>query len=144
MVSLRGFSLTEIVLTLGVIGILLTISSPLYLRFQMRNELDGAVETVVSSFRRAQGLAQAGDQDATWGVSCFTGSITVFKGTDYATRDPVLDEVSAFPINISCSGITEVVFAKLTGDPMTYGITTLTNEYETRTITFSTKGIPSY
>lgn len=143
--SRAGFTLIEMLLSVAIIGIIAGISVPVYQSFQVRNNLDIATVSTAQSLRRAQVLAQAVDDDTTWGVKVQLGNFTVFKGTSYAVRDTAFDELFDVPNNITPSGINEVVFDKFTGLPQTTGTITLTsNANETRTITINSKGMVAY
>lgn len=145
MLSSRGFTLLEVLLSLATIAGIAGISMPIYQSFQVRNDLDIAATTMAQSFRRAQVLAKASDGDASWGVHIQSGSITLFKGTSFAARDTTLDEIFVVPTSITPSGVSEIVFAKFTGLPTATGTTTLTSSInETRTITINGKGMVSY
>lgn len=141
----RGFTLIEILLVLAGIGIIAGMSAPVYQSFQVRNDLDVATVTLAQSYRRAQMLARATDGNSTWGVSISSGHIVVFKGVTYASRDTAYDEESTIPTSITPTGVSEVVFAKLTGTPGITGTTTLTsNNNETRSININAKGTVNY
>ncbi len=142
--KVSGFSLLEVVLSIGVLVLIFSVSAPFYLRFQRRTELDHAVQTTVHALKRAQTLAQAVEGDTTWGVFLQSGSVILFQGSSYASRVISSDEIAQIPMNITISGTTEIVFAKLSGNLVLGSITTLSNSYDTRTITLSTKGVPSY
>ena len=140
-----GFTLLEVLLSVSAIGIIAGIAIPVYQSFQVRNDLDIATAEIAQSLRRAQVLAEAVDGDSGWGVFVGGGSLTLFQGVAYATRDPSFDEVFVIPASITPSGVTEVVFAKFTGLPQTTGTITLTStNNETRTITINAKGMVSY
>lgn len=140
-----GFTLIELLLSISVIMIIAGMSAPIYQSFQVRNDLDIATVTIAQSLRRAEVLAQAVDGDTNWGVDIRTGSITVFKGASYATRDTAFDELFDVPTSITPSGVSGVVFAKFTGVPQTTGTITLTsNANETRIITINAKGTVNY
>lgn len=140
-----GFTLIEVLFSVAAIAIIAGISMPIYQSFQVRNDLDIATVTVAQSFRRVQVLSQAVDGDTSWGIKIQSGSITLFKGTSYASRDTTFDEVFDVPTSITPSGISEVVFAKFTGLPQSTGIISLTsNTNETRTITINAKGMVAY
>ena len=137
--------MVEVMLSLAIIAALAGISAPIYQSFQVRNDLDIAGVTIAQSLRRAQVLSEAVDGDTTWGVDIRSGSITLYKGASYATRDTTFDELFDMPTSITPSGLSGIVFAKFTGLPQTTGTVTLTsNANETRTITVNSKGSVSY
>lgn len=143
--SVRAFTLLEVLLSLAAIAAIAGISLPIYQSFQVRNDLDVAATTIAESCRRAAVLAEASDGDTSWGVRIQSGGIALFKGASYAARDATFDEFFAVPTSITPSGLSEIVFAKFTGMPMTTGTTTLTSSInETRTITVNAKGMVSY
>lgn len=142
---MRGFTLIEILLTLAAIGIIAGMSLPIYQSLQVRNDLDIAATSLAQSLRRAQTLSQAADGDTTWGVHIQTGDVTVFKGSTYAGRDSSYDETFAVPTSITPTGLSEIVFTKLTGIPQNTGTTTFTsNANEIRTVTINAKGMVNY
>lgn len=143
--SMRAFTVLEVMLSLAAIAVIAGIALPIYQSFQVRNDMDIAATTIAQSCRRAAVLAQASDGDMSWGVRMQSGSITLFKGASYATRDAAFDEFFAVPTSITPSGLSEIVFAKFTGIPTATGTTTLTSSTnETRTITLNAKGTVSY
>lgn len=142
---MRGFTLIELLLSLALIAIVTAVALPVSRTFQSRNDLDLAANTAAQTLRRAQTLAQGMDGDTSWGMQVTTGSITLFRGTSYATRDTSFDEITTLPPTISSSGLTEIVFSKFTGDPTSTGTLTLTGlENEIRTLTINTKGTIAY
>ena len=141
----KGFTLLEVLLSLAAIALISGISIPLYQSFQVRNDLDIAATTYAQSLRRAQILAQAMDGDIAWGVYMTSGSITLFRGISYVSRDSNFDEVFEIPASITPSGISEIIFTKFTGLPQTTGSVTLTSTInETRVITINARGTISY
>ncbi len=138
----RGFTLIEILLSVTIIGILAGLSLPVYRTFQVKNDLSIAVDTVVQSARRAQELSRATQGDETWGVDVRSGSITVFQGANYASRNTDRDETFEIASSMNVSGVTEFVFTKLTGLPQTIGSLTLTTVAgETAIVTINSKGM---
>ncbi len=140
-----GFTLIEIILSIGLVSLLAAISIPLYQTFQVRNDLDIAAVTEVQNLRRAQLLAQAVDGDTNWGVYATSGSITLFQGLSYATRATTSDDVVSVPTSITPTGTLEMVFTKFTGLPQA-STTVIFNSSvnETRTISINAKGTISY
>ncbi len=141
----KGFTILEVLLSIATITIIAGIIIPVYESFQVRNDLDIAAVEIAQSLRRSQALSQAVDGDISWGIKIQSGSIVVFKGASYATRDATFDELFDMPTSITPSGVSEVVFAKFTGLPQTTGTITLTsNANETRNIIINAKGMVSY
>ena len=140
----KGFTLLELLLSIALISVLAGFSLPVYRTLIKKNDLDIAANSIVASLRRAQILSQAVDGDITWGVKVQSGSIVVFKGASYATRDTAYDEIFDVPTSIGIGGTGEYVFAKMTGLPQSTGTTTLTSESDTRTVSINAKGMAGY
>lgn len=140
-----GFTMIEMLLSISIITIILGISTPVYQSLQGKNDLSIAATTIAQALHRAQTLAQSGDGDALWGVKMESGAVTVFQGASYASRDTNFDEVYGNSAGISVSGITEIIFDKLTGEPSPTGTINLAlNNYETKNITINEKGMVNY
>lgn len=141
----RGFTLVEMVLSIGLLTLILGMTLPAFRTFSIRNDLDIAVNQIVQNMYRAQTLSQIGDGDINWGVHVATGSILVYKGASFASRDMTYDEITDISPSISITGIQDVTFSKFTGLPQTTGTTTLTSiANEIRTITINAKGMVNY
>jgi len=140
-----GFTIAEVLITIGIVGLLVVLSIPVYESFQVRNDLGTAKNNVVQSLRRAQTLAGASDGDTSWGVTVQSGSIVLFRGASYAVRDTTYDETFTLPGTITASGTTEVVYAKFTGMPQSTGTITMTAvNGQTSTISINEKGTLTY
>ncbi|TSC55426.1 MAG: Uncharacterized protein G01um101418_910 [Parcubacteria group bacterium Gr01-1014_18] len=141
----QGFTLLEALLSVSVVAILALVAFPISIQFQNRTGLDIASYSFTQSLRSAQTLAQASSGDSSWGVKADTGSILLFKGSSYASRDTAYDQISSIYESIILSGVTEVIFAKFTGLPQTTGTLILTSpNNETRSVTINSKGTVSY
>lgn len=141
----KGFTLLEMLLSVAAIAIIAGIGIPVYQSFQNRNDLDVAAETLAQTLRRAQILSQAVDGDTSWGLYAQSGSITLFKGASYASRESAFDEAFDVPTSITLTGVSEIVFTKFTGLPQATGTITLTSNIgETRNVTLNAKGTVSY
>lgn len=141
----KGFSMLEVLLSIAIVGVLFSISVPLFLSLYQRNDVDISTNIVSQSLRRAQTLSQAVDDDSSWGVKVENLSIILFKGVTYATRDTAFDETFELSSTITHSGLSEVVFTKFTGLPQQTGTIVLTlNSGEIRNITINAKGTISY
>lgn len=115
----RAFTAVEALLTLGVIAITAGLSVPMYRNYQIRSDLDLAVEQTIHGLNSAQLLSRAGEDDSEWGYQVEEG--TVFRGEAYPIRDSDGDRVVPLPPSITVSGITEVMFTRVTGEPSPTG-----------------------
>lgn len=143
--SRSGFTVIELMITTALVAMMAFFSFSAYQSFQVKNDLDIAVNTIVQSLWRAQILAQASDGDMSWGVKVQSGSIVLFGGASFSARDAAYDESFDLPSTITPAGVTEVVYEKFTGVPQTTGTTTLTTTTnESRTIILNSKGTLTY
>jgi len=140
-----GFTLLETLLVISLFAILAGTSIPVYYSFQMRNELTTTTNNISQSLKRAQTLSQAVDGDSSWSVHIQLGKLTIFKGSDYNSRDFQNDEDFDIPTSITPSGLSDIVFQKFTGEPTNTGTITLSSKInEQRTLTINSKGMITY
>lgn len=140
-----GFTLVEVLLSVGILGILATLTLPVYNMFAQRNDLDLAGQQLVGALRRAQIYARGMEDDSAWSVRVDATTVTLFKGTSFGTRDTTADETFSVPGTVTPSGLSEVQFSKFSAAPNTTGTITLTsNASDTRTITINAKGRVEY
>ena len=140
----RGFTLLELLLSISLIAVLAGLSMPIYQSFQANNDLDVTINTAVQSLRRAQTLSREVSLDDNWGVYIDNTQIIIFKGISFSElgRDTGYDEVFEIPINTNISGLSEVVFEKMTGFPQSEDVGTIT--IGSRNIYINDKGVVSY
>jgi type II secretory pathway pseudopilin PulG len=123
---MKAFSFLEIILTVAIIGIIAGASVPVYLSYQIKNNLDMKVSVISQSWRQAQLLAQNSKNDSAWGVKIEVDKVVVFSGDSYALRDPALDIIFTTANNLVVSGNDEIVFSKFYGWSNLTGATTMT------------------
>jgi len=124
----RGFTAIEVILTMGTVALATGLSVPMYRQYVMRNDLEIARQNVAQGMQRARFLSQVAMNDSSWGYStdAVPGRGVLFMGNNYATRNTAFDEMYSIPNTVSVTGITEVVFEKITGNPLQVGTITLT------------------
>ena len=140
----RGFTVIELLVVIAIIGLLLMAFPVAITSFQESRQIGTAIQATVQSARRAQALSRATASDASWGVSVQTGSVILFQGASYATRDAAFDEVLEFSDAVQVTGITEIVFDKLTGEPDVTGTIDFETDVSIRTLIMYETGALQY
>lgn len=143
-VSVRGFTLLELLIALGIFLLLAATVVPLTRGLFTTTQSDDATDTLVQALRTAQVRAQSGRNSSAHGVYFANSGYTLFQGGDYAGRDQSYDRVVDFGavMTLSFDGGDEVVFAQGAGEPDTTGTVTLTHtESGTSTITIYSTGL---
>src|SRR3989338_5319146 len=135
-----GFTIIELLLSLAIIGVLLMVSPLAFGSFQEKHQIDFALQTSLQALRSAQIQSQAVENDQRWGVFFQNGSVTVFQGSSYATRNSAFDQEQQIASQVIVGGLLEVVYDKLTGQPQTTGTITFETTHENRFITLLEKG----
>jgi len=142
----RAFTLVEIIVVLGIIGLFIGISVPFLQKTKLKNDLRSSTTVMVQWLRRAQLLAQSGSDDLGAGVYIQSGAMSVFRWDTYVTRLSEYDDVYILPSSVTFTGIQEIRFERVTGFPdTTWPIFILTStEWEDNTINLNAKGIIHY
>lgn len=109
----RGFSLLEVVIVIGIVGVMSALSVPAYRDYQIRSDLDKVAQQVSQGLARAQLLSKSGERDAMWGFYVPAG--VLYKGTSYATRDSSFDQVYPMPSTIAVSGLMDISYSRVKG-----------------------------
>jgi len=140
--SLVGFTLIEVILSVSLLfigGFSLVFSS----NFLLQNAAANTRDQFLGELRKAQIYALGGRENSAWGVQYSSNTITLFKGNSYASRDSAFDEVYESNENIQVTGLTEVVFSRMTGLPNTTGTITISGTSVTKTVTVGDHGVIS-
>ncbi len=139
-----GFSLLELMVVLGILSFLVASVGPMYGQVRSKATLDAATSTVADLARLAQVRAASSKNDTSWGLALSGTTLVVFSGSSFASRDQGLDLRESLPSGVSVSGLTEVVFAKLSGAPTAATSIVLSNVGGSKQVDVSAKGAVYY
>ncbi len=114
---MRGLTLIEILLVVGILAILVISVSPLALDFYKSQQLDSCSQGIIQTLRRAQLKAMSSENGSNFGVYLTDDNYTLFRGDSYTDRVTQYDEVFDLPQILTVSGLQEVVFLKFEGVP---------------------------
>ena len=116
LIKRSGFSLIEVLLVMGVLGIITAVSFTGYVSARRRaaiaKEASGA-ETVI---RQAMHRALTARNGQNWGVVCQGDRLQTFSYTPVTRTDA---EITRLASGVRCQGNAEVRFQKLVGVPET-------------------------
>ena len=134
----------DMMLSITILVMVFALSLPFYQSFQFQQELDTATMYTVQAIRVAQVNSRVMNQDDQWGMKIQNGSITLFKGSSYASRNTIYDSLYSISQQIAVSGVNEVVFTKFYGETTNTGTITLTHSNKSRNISVNSKGTVNY
>ncbi len=126
----KAFSLTELLVILGVLSILIIASLPVFNFFKSESLLTNVSEEIISRLRLAQSRTITSEAGSQYGVyfndTSQPNQYVLFKGSSYSLRDPLSDETFPLPNEIKIYAINlgagkEVVFEKIDGETINAG-----------------------
>jgi prepilin-type N-terminal cleavage/methylation domain-containing protein len=117
----NGFTLIELIIVVALIIMFSALTLPVGFNFYQKSTLKDQAKTLENSLRMAQAMAMSGRGESNAGVIIEEGQYTVFEGDSYEDRPANI--TIPFPIALSATGPTEVVFEKITGLPIIPAIT---------------------
>jgi prepilin-type N-terminal cleavage/methylation domain-containing protein len=135
-----GFTIFEFLVVTGIFAVLASIS--LFVGFDVYRStaFHDEVRTAATLLATARSRAMSNTNAAPHGVAILPSQYVVFEGASYGAN-PAQDEATAAAPSVSRIGMTEVVFAQLTGDAtVTGGDLVLTDGVHSSTIAINNEG----
>lgn len=139
----RGFTFTEVLLIIGLIGIIAGLAIPFYQSFQVASELDNTSQSIIQTLRRAQSKAMASDSLVAFGVHLESQKYVLYKGASYNPADPANETYNVVKVlTINPQLGVEVVFNAVTGETTNTGNITITSSVnKTKIISINNLGV---
>ena len=142
----RGFTLIELIITIGIMAIIVGITVVGFQNFANYKRYDAAVATLKTSLFDARTAARSSVQGEPHGVKIGTNSITTFVGNTYSAADPDNVTITFSEITFTDSltgGTDEITFTELKGLPSATGTIEVYGTFHnaTTTITITSAGV---
>lgn len=121
---MKSFTLIEVLIVVGFLALLVGLSVPALGLFQKTSNLTGSAQEIMSFLRLAQNKTLSLEKGGQWGIYFSTSTspqqYILFQGSNFASRDPSVDDVRKLSNNIEIyqvdlAGKSEVVFSKISG-----------------------------
>ena len=106
----KGITLVEVLVTIGILGILSGISVTALAQTRERAKISAVAENTAAIVREVQNLAISAHQGTSWGLYCDNDEIIKFGGTEETTK---------LSPGFTCLTANDIEFKKLTGWPET-------------------------
>ncbi|MDD3662826.1 MAG: hypothetical protein PHT84_03095 [Candidatus Pacebacteria bacterium] len=126
----KGFSLVELLVIIVILFLLTIIVVPRLIDFQREQALKNTTENIISLLNQAKTDSLSSLNSSNYGVHFTTNSAVYFVGDTFNSSDlnnyqiDFDSGVAISEINLNGGG-DDVIFPKLTGDPIGYGTITL-------------------
>lgn len=117
--NLKGFTTLELLIVTGILGIVATSVTLLFLSTQANNERSVITNEIISTLRKNQSLAMSGENQSAYGVFFDTSAYIEFEGDTYVegAGENIEHQLPAGVAlqNIDFGGNAYVYFHRLTG-----------------------------
>lgn len=139
--SYNGFTLIEVMLTLALFFLIALFASPLYGNFIFSQEVSVVSDELRGSIEKAQFSSMMGENHVSFGVAIHDGKIILFQGDSFLSREQRFDETFTIHSRVSVSGLSEVVFAPVSGRPNNQPTITVSGNGRTEMWKMNSEGV---
>lgn len=144
-IQAAGFTLVEILVVIGMLAFIGTLTFQVLGRFRSASELDSGVRQVIALLRTAQSKTLAAESDTRFGVHFERDRAILFRGASY-TPTSTANETVLLPRSLVIDPITlsgggaDVLFDRLTGRTAHQGNVTIRTDSASRVVTIEASG----
>lgn len=121
----QGFSLIELMISIGVMGILLAIGGGIWSSFAAQKGVEGAATNLVSVFETARMNAISSKNAQAYGVNVASTSVVLFGGATFNSNDPSNEKSNIEGAVVATStltgGTSNIIFSRFAGTPSATG-----------------------
>lgn len=141
----NGFTLTELLIVIGIMTITVVASLPIYGNLQISAQLNDNTAQIAQNLRLSREQSLAGLNAAAHGIKFFPNQYVLYQGSSYASRnvsyDRTYDLAGVLTLSTTIPG-DEINFSKGLGAPSASGIITLTHAVNgVRQVTINSFGV---
>ncbi|KKQ80268.1 MAG: hypothetical protein UT02_C0012G0019 [Parcubacteria group bacterium GW2011_GWC2_38_7] len=137
MLKRPGFTLLELVITIGIFLIIAGVSVPLYFKFQEFSEKESVKQETLQMIREVQLQAKIGLDNNNHGIYFSGHNYTTYTGLTFASKIAGSDQDYELSNIISVEAETDLNFLKNTGTPTIDTSLLLTNDRSNESATFT-------
>ncbi len=142
---MRGFTLTELLITIAISAILAVVAVPIYGNLQVSSQLNETSSLLIQTIRTARENSEASVNNSAHGIKINEHSYILYQGSSYATRQANYDRITELDSTLTLSSnLTddEVNFSKGLALPNHTGVIILTHDLgNTKNISINTFGL---
>ncbi|MBI3459072.1 prepilin-type N-terminal cleavage/methylation domain-containing protein [Candidatus Azambacteria bacterium] len=135
-----GFTLIEVLISLAIFVIILGLGYFVNLDFYKSYTLSSERTVLVGLLVKARNNSIVNINESKHGIYLTANEYILFQGDNYLARDPIYDESIKVDSIIAHTGLTEIVFNQLTGEPNITGDIILTNGVRSAIISIQNEG----
>jgi len=138
--SSKGFTLIELLVVAGIVTVLLLAGAFVNFDVYGRNLLSGEEENLVSMLSKARSQSMNNIFAAKHGVHIDSDHFILFRGNSYDPGGAHNQEIERNP-NITITGLNDIIFSQLSGEPNQTGDIVLNDNIRTKTVTVRVGGL---
>jgi len=138
-----GFTFTEVLMVIAILGIMAGLAIPFYQSFQISSQVDNTTQEIISTLRWAQARAMSSESLSSFGIHFESQRYVLFKGDIYNSADPSNEPISLSDVlSVNSGAGVDIIFTAISGTTTNTGLITVSaTSGKPRTITINEHGV---